>query len=1185
MERNTILWVLCLWWGSTMGQSMTPLPVQDRPGGRSPDAAALNQRAYETYRTDPVQAKAFAYAAITAAERAGETDQVIDGYINLGRCFRFLLDQDSAFWALRLAARMSEAEGYLPGAMNAANNTGVLYLDQVALDSARLAFEASLAYARQIPDPHGQAHAMSNLAIIAQYRMVYDTALLYLNQALTAYQQSADSSAISRTFVNLAFVYDVLAQKDTAIGLYFKALTIQEDLGLIQQQAHTLNLIGDLHTDQNLLQAALPFFRRSLALATQIPDPRTSFLAAQRIGACLITLDSLEAAFPYLRQSLSFAQAWDSAAVGISYTNLGAWYARRPATQAQAWDYYTRALPYLQASPSPDLARLYTQMGQLAQAQGRWSEALAYFSQALEAGEEIDDLEHQKDACLGLSSLYRTLDNAPQALYYTDRYHQLKDSLVNSQSLETINSLRIAYGVEQKEKERILLESQLTQKALESKQQRLALWAALGGLLVILSLTYAVYYRQQRRAKERELARLQQIDRLKDQFLANTSHELRTPLNGIIGISEGLLGQTQALSPAEVDANLGMLIASGKRLASLVNDLLDFSRMRHADLALRQRPLDLRSLTGLIMQVLQPLTQGKGLALQNEVPAGLPAVFADEDRLSQILHNLLGNAIKFTERGWVQVTAEVQGDQVLVAVRDTGIGVPAERHTTIFNAFEQGDGSISREYSGTGLGLSITRELVERHGGRIWVESAPGQGATFCFLLPIATEEAQALSQGAARLTPLMPVAEPEALPTVTPTDQAAPIRILIVDDEPINHQVLRNHLRQESFELVSALSGQEALAIIEAGQHIDLILLDIMMPRLSGYEVAQRIRETHLPSELPIIMVTAKNQVSDLVQGLRTGANDYLAKPFSKDEFLARLRTHLNLHQIHTATRRFVPEEFLKTLGRNTITEVQVGDNISRELTVLFSDIRGYTSLSEQMTPQENFAFVNAFARRMGPVIQQHQGFVNQYLGDGIMAIFQHQPADALQAAIGMQQVLTAYNQRRQAQGRQTLRIGIGLHTGPLVMGIIGDNQRSDAAVIADTVNTSARLEGLNKYYGSQILLSEISYAELPPELAGLCRYVGQVQVKGRRQPLGLYECFGGDEAHTAQQKARSREAFEAAIAAFLAGDMGTALRAFAPMATAGDLVATRFLAQARRYATEGLPDNWVGVEVMEEK
>ncbi|MEM9987246.1 MAG: ATP-binding protein, partial [Bacteroidota bacterium] len=267
----------------------------------------------------------------------------------------------------------------------------------------------------------------------------------------------------------------------------------------------------------------------------------------------------------------------------------------------------------------------------------------------------------------------------------------------------------------------------------------------IGGTIIVSLLLIGFFvYRQQRITRAREVAlereraeRLEQIDGLKDQFLANTSHELRTPLNGIIGLSEGLLDQIAedpdgtGVDRADLQTSLGMVVASGKRLASLVNDLLDFSRIRHADLQLRQRPTDLRTLTEVVLNVSYPLTQGKDLVLVNEVPEDLPAIFADEDRLTQILHNLIGNSIKFTESGAITVSAKVKGGMMAVQVRDTGIGIPPEKLDSIFEAFTQADGSIARQYSGTGLGLSITKYLVEQHGGEIWAQSQIDQGSTF----------------------------------------------------------------------------------------------------------------------------------------------------------------------------------------------------------------------------------------------------------------------------------------------------------------------------------------------------------------------------------------------------------------------------------------------------------------------
>ncbi len=717
-------------------------------------------------------------------------------------------------------------------------------------------------------------------------------------------------------------------------------------------------------------------------------------------------------------------------------------------------------------------------------------------------------------------------------------------------------------------------------------------WSTLAKLMYLLALAavaYLIYrWRTQEQREKLESAqelnqRLQQVDKLKDQFLANTSHELRTPLNGIIGISEGLMGQD--LSPEELHHNLGMVVASGKRLASLVNDLLDFSRIKNADLALRQKPTDLRSLVDVVLQVSHPLTQGKPFHLRNEIPVDFPAALADEDRLSQVLYNLVGNAIKFTEEGEVKVSAEEVNAEVRISVSDTGIGIPENKRDTIFQEFVQADGSIQREFAGTGLGLSISRQLIRAHGGEMWVDSELGKGSTFHFTLPIS-EEAAVQKSELTQLTPLMPSQVALGAKLIQGHKPGGLVRILIVDDEAINHQVLKNHLRGEEFELHSAMNGFEALELLEQAElDFDLILLDVMMPRMSGYEVAQKVREKYLPSELPIILVTAKNQVADLVRGLETGANDYLAKPFTKDEFLARLRTHLNIQQINQATSRFVPTEFIKVLGKEGITEVSLGDHQAQEVTVFFSDIRDYTRISETMTPEQNFKFVETYARRMGPIISEHRGFVNQYLGDGIMALFQQSPADALQAAIDMQRSISEYNRQQSVENRVLLRVGMGLHTGPLIMGIIGDQRRSDATVIADTVNTAARLEGLTKYYGTQIMLSEDSFALLSEETKAQTRYLGLVQVKGRQQPMGIYECYATDEPRLLAVKQEAAVDFQNALQAYLDGDMDRAAKGFGQLASRGDLVAQYFLGKALDYRSRGLPMDWTGVDVMERK
>ncbi|MFM7201629.1 MAG: ATP-binding protein [Myxococcota bacterium] len=235
-----------------------------------------------------------------------------------------------------------------------------------------------------------------------------------------------------------------------------------------------------------------------------------------------------------------------------------------------------------------------------------------------------------------------------------------------------------------------------------------------------------VYARAQAQRLEKERAineQLRRVDRLKDEFLANTSHELRTPLNGIIGLAESMVDGATGELNRETLANLDMIVTSGRRLSHLINDILDFSRLRHRDLSLSRKAMSLQPVVELVMTLLKPLTAGKKLVMYNELTPELPLVEADENRLQQIFNNLIGNALKFTEQGQIHVYAIQHGEHLEITVADTGIGIPEDKLDSVFQSFEQVDGSISRKYGGTGLGLAITRQLVELHGGTIYCES------------------------------------------------------------------------------------------------------------------------------------------------------------------------------------------------------------------------------------------------------------------------------------------------------------------------------------------------------------------------------------------------------------------------------------------------------------------------------
>ncbi len=723
-------------------------------------------------------------------------------------------------------------------------------------------------------------------------------------------------------------------------------------------------------------------------------------------------------------------------------------------------------------------------------------------------------------------------------------------------------------------------------------------WWAYGLYTVLIAAAVLGFIAYKTRVHTKELAQerrvtdqLRRVDKLKDEFLANTSHELRTPLNGIIGLTESLLEGVAGELPDKVNLNLSMVASSGKRLSSLVNDILDFSKLKTKTLQLNKKPIDIRVLTDIVLKFSEPLIINHKLTLKNNIPKNFQLVDGDPDRLQQILHNLIHNAIKFSEKGEIQVSAYANNGLVYITISDPGIGIPSDKLESIFQSFEQVDASMEREHGGTGLGLAITRQLVVLHGGTIKVESVVGKGSNFTFNIPAAHKalsSKSAVQSGDSQLPGIskVRVADEVALaPTGGPTSkQNGGFRILIVDDERINHQVYLNYLASENYSITQVYGGEEALKAIANEPQWDLILLDLMMPKISGYEVCRRIREKFLATELPIIMITAKDQVSDLVEGFECGANDYLAKPFTKHEFLARIKTHLNLFKINLAYGRFVPHEFLNTLGKESIVDVALGDQVKDKMTILFCDIRAYSTLSESMSPEQTFNFLNAYLSRVGPVIQRNNGFVNQYYGDGIMAIYRNNAQDAVITAIEMQKEVSKYNIQREQKERMPIRIGIGIHTGPLMLGIIGDQQRMDTGAVADSVNIASRMEGLTKFFGSATIVSESTLLNIDNLEHFNQRFLGKVQVKGRKGAISVFEIFDGDDQHSIELKNSTKPHFERGLNSYFRKEFEDAAVKFKEVLNIfpQDKPAQLYRERCAKYMVEGIPEDWEGVEVM---
>jgi class 3 adenylate cyclase len=343
------------------------------------------------------------------------------------------------------------------------------------------------------------------------------------------------------------------------------------------------------------------------------------------------------------------------------------------------------------------------------------------------------------------------------------------------------------------------------------------------------------------------------------------------------------------------------------------------------------------------------------------------------------------------------------------------------------------------------------------------------------------------------------------------------------------------------------------------------------------------------------VISIVLGNVFSKGILALDNVVRRYAEKDFSarcilksRDE-IGRLGFSLNsmaeaiqnyaarLESLLSAYSRFVPKKFLQFLRKESIVDVQLGDQIQQEMTILFADIRSFTTLSESMTPAENFNFINSYLKRVGPKIRHHNGFIDKYIGDGIMALFPDSPEDAVMASIDMLKALKEYNVHRRSAGYQPIRIGVGIHSGLLMLGTIGEQERMDGSVISDAVNLCSRLERLTKDYKVSIIISRDTLEKLEDRDKYHTRFLDNVRVKGKKKPASIYEVYDMDPPDVVERKDMINARLESGIQLYFEGKLPDALEVFVSLQQIypEDILIQLYIDRCKKYMEQGLPED----------
>ncbi|WP_145052964.1 ATP-binding protein [Paenibacillus xylanexedens] len=488
-------------------------------------------------------------------------------------------------------------------------------------------------------------------------------------------------------------------------------------------------------------------------------------------------------------------------------------------------------------------------------------------------------------------------------------------------------------------------------------------------VLLMLALLMSLRFSNAFQRIEELSQQLLEADKHKDDFLARTSHEFKTPLHGVMNISRSMLDDVANPATAEQREKLQLMIEVTRKLSQLVYDILDLSKLKQGEFRIVLAPVDVRSVVEVQIRFYAYLCTDKDIQLVNQVPADLPLAQADENRISQVISNLLDNAIKHTEHGTIIVTGKEHGGLLQFEVRDTGAGIDPENLPHIYEPFKSTEETRKR---GFGLGLPIAKQLIDLQGGTLAVMSTLGVGTTFTFTLPMAlqhsdpwvpssTSYAQPLEKEYSFSTPY--IMNPDGQRTV-----------LIVDDQYVNLKVLLDALQSLNYRVIAVKDGYEALEQIDQPGRIDLVILDLMMPGMSGYEVCLEIRKRYSLLDLPVLMVTAALQPQDKVAAFQVGANDYLPKPFDLEELKARIGSLLAMKEslgraVHMEVaflQSQIKPHFLYNVLNSIVSSSYTDVERARNMIIALADyLRGsfrFSNTDERIEFDEEFQLIQTY-------------------------------------------------------------------------------------------------------------------------------------------------------------------------------------------------------------------------------
>ncbi len=718
------------------------------------------------------------------------------------------------------------------------------------------------------------------------------------NKSYQLFAEENDKRGMASSLWGLGFIYYHIGQKAKALRIYMQCIDIYGELNDSRSISGILNNIGLIYLDQNDYETALDYFERSVEIGNW--DKQGNSIAKRNIVKILIQLGEYDAALSMIEQMIFLVKEEEGEYYYYHMNSLNSLFADlflRQSKYELALHHYFTSLEFQKLdSVSIGIRGTETDIGELYALMGKTNLSIEWCLRGLKTGEIGGAIGLQQRSCECLYKAYRYKGDSERALEYLEYVQMYEDSLNSEETAQVMLELDFKKHLEEDSLRYYNLNLQAeVEHQKESRRKDTVRNLSLGfvGLLIILSITLFRRNRliaDSKRRIEKEKAKAESSERAKQLFLANMSHEIRTPMNAIKGMTDILIRRNPG---AEQLDYLNGIKQSSESLLVIINDILDISKIEAGKTELECIPFSIQESLEQIHTIMLFKAEEKGLELKLKISDSIPYVSGDPVRLRQIVLNLVGNAIKFTQKGIVTFSAEKVDStndnkiSIQFCISDSGIGIEEERANKIFDSFEQAYSDTSRKFGGTGLGLSISKKLVELQGGRIWVESVKGKGSQFYFTIPYSLVEKEQ------HKLPNEQTVDMKRLKT-----ELKGIRILLAEDNAFNAIVAQEELGDAIDDVFVDVVENGSIAVEKyKSEKYDVILMDVQMPVMNGYEATNKIKSlSDKYYRVPIIAMTANVLKEEVDKCYQAGMDDFIGKPFDIDELVQKIYRSVNI-------------------------------------------------------------------------------------------------------------------------------------------------------------------------------------------------------------------------------------------------------------------------------------------------